>query len=115
MNYQTLTLPQIYDEAEAVAGDANTFFGQLNSEQLNWKPAADSWSVAQCLDHLISANREYYPVFDRILKGEYRKTFLHQYAVSSCVIRPCDDQGGFAGLSAEVQSPWRRAAFVKLD
>jgi hypothetical protein len=77
MNYQTLTLPQIYDEAEAVAGDANTFFGQLNSEQLNWKPAADSWSVAQCLDHLISANREYYPVFDRILKGEYRKTFLH--------------------------------------
>ncbi|HMB27780.1 MAG TPA: hypothetical protein VKS99_06715, partial [Blastocatellia bacterium] len=39
--------------------------------------AADSWSVAQCLDHLISANHEYYPVFDRILKGEYRKTFWH--------------------------------------
>jgi DinB superfamily len=77
MNYQTLTLPQIYDEAEAITGDANTFFGHLNSEQLNWKPAADSWSVAQCLDHLISANREFHPVFDRILKGEHRKTFLH--------------------------------------
>jgi DinB superfamily len=78
MDYQNLTLQQIYAEAEAVAGDAKTFFGHLNSEQLNWKPAADSWSVAQCLDHLISANREYYPVFDRILKGEYRKTFLHR-------------------------------------
>jgi len=77
MNYQTLTLQQIYDEAEAIAGDAKTFFGHLNSEHLNWKPATDSWSVAQCLDHLISANSEYYPVFDRILKGEYRKTFLH--------------------------------------
>jgi DinB superfamily len=77
MDYQNLTLPQIYDEAEAVACDAKTFFGHLNSEQLNWKPAPDSWSVAQCLDHLISGNREYYPAFDRILKGEHRKTLLH--------------------------------------
>jgi DinB family protein len=77
MDYQKLTLPQIYDEAEAIAGDAKSLFGHLNSEQLNWKPAADSWSVAQCLDHLISINREYNPTFDRILKGEYRKTFLH--------------------------------------
>ena len=77
MDYQNLTLPQIYDEAEAVAGDAKALFGHLNAEQLNWKPAADSWSVAQCLDHLISANHEYHPVFDRILNGEYRKTFLH--------------------------------------
>jgi hypothetical protein len=77
MDYQNLTLTQIYDEAEAVAGDAKALFGHLNAEQLNWKPAADSWSVAQCLDHLISANHEYYPVFDRILKGEYRKPFLH--------------------------------------
>ena len=77
MDYQNLTLPQIYDEAEAVAGDAKALFGHLKAEQLNWKPAPDSWSVAQCLDHLITINQEYYPVFDRILKGEYRKTFWH--------------------------------------
>jgi len=75
MDYQNLTLPQIYDEAEAVAGDAKALFGHLNAEQLNWKPAPDSWSVAQCLDHLITINQEYYPVFDRVLNGEYRKTF----------------------------------------
>jgi len=74
MDYQNLTLSQIFDEGEAIAGDAKTLFGQLNSQQLNWKPAADSWSVAQCLDHLITINREYYPVFERILKGQYRKT-----------------------------------------
>jgi hypothetical protein len=78
MDYQNLTLSQIFDEGEAIAGDAKTLFGQLNSQQLNWKPAADSWSVAQCLDHLITINREYYPVFDRILKGQYRKTLLHR-------------------------------------
>ncbi len=78
MDYQTITLPQIFDEAEAIAGDASTLFGHLNSQQINWKPSADSWSVAQCLDHLIDINREYYSVFDRVLKGSYRKTLLHR-------------------------------------
>ncbi|MGH9768602.1 MAG: DinB family protein [Blastocatellia bacterium] len=78
MDYQNLTLPQIFDEAEAIAGDAKTLFGHLNTRQLNWKPDADSWSVAQCLEHLISINREYYPVFDRILKDEYPKTLLQR-------------------------------------
>jgi DinB family protein len=78
LDYQNLTLPQIYNETEAIAGDAKTLFGHLNPDQLNWKPSADSWSVAQCLDHLISSNLSYDPVFDRILKGEYRKSFLHR-------------------------------------
>src|SRR5262249_52870742 len=78
MDYQNLTLSQIFDEGEAIAGDARTLFGHLNSQQLNWRPAADSWSVAQCLDHLITINREYYPVFDRILNGQYKKTLLHR-------------------------------------
>jgi DinB superfamily len=78
MDYQSLTLPQIYDEAEAIAGDAKALFGHLTPEQINWKPGADSWSVAQCLDHLISINRKYYPVFDRILKGEHRRTLLQR-------------------------------------
>jgi hypothetical protein len=78
IDYQNLTLSQIFDEAEAIAGDAKILFGHLNPEQLNWKPAADSWSVAQCLDHLISSNLGFYPVFDRILKGEHQKTFLHR-------------------------------------
>ncbi|MGH9936954.1 MAG: DinB family protein [Blastocatellia bacterium] len=78
MDYQNLTLPQIFDEAETIIGDARTLFDPLNERQLNWKPAADSWSVAQCLEHLISTNREFFPVFDRILKGELRQTLLQR-------------------------------------
>src|SRR5262249_33934007 len=65
--YQNLTLPQIYDEAESIAVDAKALFGHLKLEQLNWKPSADSWSVSQCLEHLISSNQAYDPVLDRIL------------------------------------------------
>jgi len=78
MNYQTITLPEIFDEAEAITGAARTLFSHLNAQQLNWKPDADSWSVAQCFEHLISTNREFYPVFDLILKGEHRKTLLQR-------------------------------------
>src|SRR5262245_19814757 len=78
MDYQNLTLPQIFDEAEAIAGDAKQLFGHLNAQQLNWKPGGDSWSVAQCLEHLISINREYFPIFTRITKGEYRRALLHR-------------------------------------
>src|SRR5262245_35278275 len=81
MNYQTLTTPQIFEEAEAISGDARTLFGDLNDQQLNWKPDTASWSVAQCLDHLVSINREYFPTFDRILKGEYRQALLHRVPV----------------------------------
>jgi hypothetical protein len=78
MDYTRLTLAQVYDEMVALTGAAQTLFGELNAQQLNWKPAADSWSVAQCLDHLTTINREYYPTFDRILNGQHRRRLLHR-------------------------------------
>lgn len=35
-------------------------FGNLSDEQLNWKPASDSWSIAQIIDHLITINSSYF-------------------------------------------------------
>jgi len=43
-------------ELRTVAEDALAAFGSLSAVQLNWKPAAESWSIAQCLDHLILTN-----------------------------------------------------------
>ncbi len=77
MDYVSLPLAEVFDEADAIAADANTLFGHLNAQQINWKPSADQWSVAQCLEHLITINREYYPQFDQIIKGE-KKTTLWQ-------------------------------------
>ena len=70
-----LSLPQIFDEAETIARDAQSTFGHLNAEQINWKPSADQWSVAQCLDHLIATNRELFALFDQTLNGS-RQTKL---------------------------------------
>lgn len=78
LDYRTLTLPQILDEARAIADDVPRLFGHLDAQQLNWKPSADSWSVAQCLEHLIAINRAYYPSFDRIVKGEHRPSLMER-------------------------------------
>jgi hypothetical protein len=69
-----LSLSQILSKAEAISKDAQVIFGQLNAEQVNWKPNAESWSIGQCFDHLITANREYFPQFDQIIRGEKRTT-----------------------------------------
>ena len=53
-----------------------TEFGSLTSEQLNWKPNSNTWSIAQNLDHLIVVNETYYPVFASLKAGTYKKPFI---------------------------------------
>lgn len=48
-------------ELEANDGRAARLVEGLTVDQLNWKPAPDSWSVGQCLSHLVLANEVYLP------------------------------------------------------
>ena len=61
-------------EAKAIADNAQTTFGSLTAQQINWKPSADQWSIGQCFDHLFTANRCYFPVIETIIRGEKKST-----------------------------------------
>ena len=63
-------LESLVNQAGAIADDTRKVFGTLAKEQLNWKPSAERWSVAQCFDHLVSVNSGYLPILDTILKGQ---------------------------------------------
>ncbi len=80
-DYTTITFQQSLAEFDAIASDARKTFGHLNLAQLNWKPGAEQWSVAQCLEHLIAINREYYPTFDAIVQGRKKTALLEQLPV----------------------------------
>ena len=56
MIYTRLSLPHVRTEVANVARDAETTFGALDERQLNWRPAPDRWSIAQCFDHLVRGN-----------------------------------------------------------
>jgi hypothetical protein len=64
---------------EKITEDFRTAFGSLTNEQLNWKPAAESWSIAQCVDHLIKSNEEVQPAIDAKLAGG-KNSFLESWS-----------------------------------
>lgn len=51
-------------------------FGKLTSTELNWKPNAQTWSVAQNMEHLIVINETYYPVIKALETGTYKPPFI---------------------------------------
>ena len=57
-------------------------FGELNQEQLNWKPSPDKWSIGECIDHLIVSHDQYLKIirkvdFERIEPGNDNKPYKH--------------------------------------
>jgi DinB family protein len=70
-----IKLAELIADAERVRSDASATFGALSAEQINWKPSAGEWSIAQCLEHLILLNEPYFPEIDKILSGQ-RKASL---------------------------------------
>ena len=70
----TPRIQQLTRELKRQAVEAKTEFGGLSPEQLNWKPAADQWSVAQCFDHLIKTHSTYFPLLNTLAAGKYSPT-----------------------------------------
>ena len=61
-------------ELKKIADTAQRIFGGLNAIQLNWTPNAGEWSIAQCFEHLILVNADYFPLLQRIACGEWKPT-----------------------------------------
>ncbi len=80
MDYRTVDLPGVIAEVNNVANEARSTFGHLTPAQLNWKPFAERWSVAQCFDHLLTSNNGYFPIIDNVLAG-YKRTFWQSMPV----------------------------------
>jgi hypothetical protein len=52
-------IKDLKDQLDAADRDAQALVADLNEERGGWRAEADSWSVAECLDHLATANRVY--------------------------------------------------------
>ncbi|HKP38353.1 MAG TPA: DinB family protein [Pyrinomonadaceae bacterium] len=60
-------LETIIAEGEKNSTAARALVGQLNESQLNWKPAPEKWSIAQCLDHLAVTSHGFDSYFTKAL------------------------------------------------
>jgi hypothetical protein len=71
------TIQQLKDkfisETESVIKDFGKF-KSLSENQINWKPSAESWSIAECVDHLIVTNKLYFNEFEKQFAEKQIKT-----------------------------------------
>lgn len=64
------TIAAWHRRLDAVSKKVESEFGPLSSEQLNWKPSDEEWSIAEVLAHLIQLNNSYIPILASANKGE---------------------------------------------
>ena len=72
-------IPHWIDDLNAITATAQSEFGYLSAEQLNWKPHPNKWSIAQVLDHLIVINTSYFPILESLKAGTFKKPFLGRF------------------------------------
>src|SRR4051812_23885935 len=70
----------VISEFQSISEDVKNNFGSLAPDQVNWKPAPESWSVGQCLDHLIKSNEEFYPELEKLAAGTRKNTFWQNWS-----------------------------------
>jgi hypothetical protein len=58
---------------ERISQDADALVEPLTDEQFNWCPRPDSWSVAQCVEHLNTTARLYLPQLDEAIANAIRR------------------------------------------
>ncbi|QQS32440.1 MAG: DinB family protein [Acidobacteriota bacterium] len=68
-------ISNIIKDLRQVAAEAAAEFGSMTAEELNWKPDAKGWSIAQCFDHLITTHGLYFDDLDRLARGDTKMSF----------------------------------------
>ena len=49
----------LFEQFDAIESDVRALVSGLSEAQGHWRPEPGGWSVAECLDHLATANRVY--------------------------------------------------------
>lgn len=75
MNTQTHAITNWIARLDAVSTAVDDVFAPLNAKQLNWKPNAGTWSIAEILEHLIKVNTSYDVIRDALRDGSYRPSW----------------------------------------
>ena len=60
-------------EFERLADEADALVAPLTDTQFTWKPRPDTWSIAQCIDHLNVSTRLYLPRLDEGIADAIRQ------------------------------------------
>ena len=101
----TAELPALIAEAAAVGAEYQRRFGGLSAAQLNWRPNAEEWSIAYCVEHVIVANATYAAPVGRILDGSKTTTLWERMPLLPGLFGRMLIRSLTPGARARVQAP----------
>ena len=58
---------------EQISADADALATPLTDLQFSWQPSPESWSIAQCIEHLNATARSYLPALDEGIADSIRR------------------------------------------
>src|SRR5262245_17369406 len=68
-------IDSILQKGKEAKEKVNSAFSSVSEVQFNWKPAPGSWSIAQCLQHLLISHLTYFPVLREVTEGTFNMSF----------------------------------------
>ena len=81
VDYTTLSLAEVSTGLDGMAQETQATFGGFDARQLNWRPDAARWSVAQCFEHLLTANRLIFQAAEAALNNARPRTLWQRLPV----------------------------------
>lgn len=95
------TRQEVVDDLLKLDRDYAALLNNFNREQINWCPATDAWSVAQCIQHVARVNSVYLvPIRAAIAKGHSSNFFSDE---------PLHTAGWFSSMFLKSVSPQGKA------
>jgi len=85
-------LSGLIEQLDAIVLDARAVLDGLTTEQVNWQPDAQRWSIGQCLDHVARTVRLYPEAIERMIddarrragsERPFREGWVSRWAVSA--------------------------------
>jgi len=70
-------LNNLIDQVQSLITKARSF-SKLTEAQLNWKSNEGNWSIAQCLDHLVTINQSYFSRIGQMIEKGKQKGLLER-------------------------------------
>jgi hypothetical protein len=123
-------IDEFRNQFEQLTAQADALTDPLSDEQFLWRPSQDSWSIAECLDHLNATARVYLPALDEGIseairrgvygEGPFKYNWLGRLSVHFSDMRvrlktPDDMQPGAGRKRREILSAFRAYQVQYID
>lgn len=83
----------------------NAEFKTLSFEQINWKPSPETWSIGECLEHLIIGDSLYFPRLELITTKQYKMPIWARLSPFSKMLGKSMINQLQAEVKAKIKSP----------